>query len=307
MKSLNINFHHLYYFWVVAKEGGVTRAAERLGVAVQTISTQLGLLEQSLGKSLLSLQGRRLVLTEAGRAALTYADQIFLLGEQLQEALAHDELGRTLRLTVGISDSLPKVVARHLLQAALDLPNMTQRVRLVCYEGNFESLVAELALHKLDVLLTDRPYTANASVRVFSHRLAEYDSSMFGAKDLAAQYRDNFPACLDGAPVLLPTRNTAIRISLDQWFEQHKVRPDIIGEFEDSALLKTFGRAGLGLFPGPRSLDEEIESQFNAERIGDLVGVKEQCFAICNDRKIKHPAVEALLEHGSKILQQQKT
>lgn len=302
MKSLNINFHHLYYFWVVAKEGGITRASERLGVAVQTISTQLGLLEQSLGKQLMSMQGRRLVLSEAGRAALGYADQIFLLGEQMQEALAQDELGRAIRLTVGISDALPKVVAYRLLQSALTTTKLQQRVRLVCFEGKFESLLADLALHKLDILLTDRPYNGNASVRVFNHPLAEYDVSLFAVPALAAKYRENFPASLHGAPVLLPTANTAIRGRLDQWFDRQNVKPEVIGEFEDSALLKTFGRSGMGIFPGPSSLDTDIEEQFLAIPLGEMDGVRDQCFAISADRKIKHPAVEVILAGAGREL-----
>lgn len=303
MKSLNINFHHLYYFWVVAKEGGVTRAAERLGVAVQTISTQVGLLEQSLGKSLLNLQGRRLVLTEAGRAALSYADQIFLLGEQMQEALAQDELGQTLRLTVGISDALPKVLAYRLLKTALHSKQLKQKVRLVCYEGKFESLLADLALHKLDVLLTDRSYSGNTSVRVFSHRLADYEVSLYGLPDLASQYVDNFPASLQGAPMLLPTRNTAIRGQIDAWFQHQKLRPELIGEFEDSALMETFGGSGLGLFPGPSNLSNDIKSHFGAILVGTMVGVKEECYAISNDRKIKHPAVEVILAEVDKAFE----
>ena len=164
MKASTLNYRHLYYFWVAAKEGGVTRAAERLGVAVQTISMQLALLEKSIGKTLFAPQGRRLVLTEAGRVALNYADQIFLLGEQLQETLAEDDVGKSLRLTVGISDSLPKMIAYRLLEPALKLP---QFVRMECYDGTFETLLADLALHKLDVVLTDRPTNAKSSLRVF--------------------------------------------------------------------------------------------------------------------------------------------
>lgn len=297
MKSTGLNFHHLYYFWVVAKEGGVTRAAERLGVAVQTISMQLSLLEQSIGKSLLTQQGRRLVLTEAGRMALGYADQIFLLGEQMQEALAENDIGRTIRLTVGISDALPKLVAYRLLAAVLQMPD---KVRLTCYEGKFESLLADLALHKLDLVLTDRPVSPGTSLRVFSHLLGEGAIMLFGIPALAQKYRENFPASLNGAPLLMPTRNSAIRGQLDQWFEINDLHPEIVGEFEDSALLKTFGRSGLGLFPAPSLLAKDIEAQFDAVPIGELPGVQEQFYGILTERKIKHPAVEAILlaAHG---------
>lgn len=292
MKSTGLNFHHLYYFWVVAKEGGITRAAERLGLAVQTISTQLNLLEQSIGKVLLTQQGRRLVLTEAGRTALAYADQIFLLGEQMQGALAEADGGQTMRLTVGLSDSLPKLVAYRLLTAVLHLP---QRVKLVCYDGSFDVLLADLALHKLDVVLTDRPVLTGTSLRVFSHLLSEDEMMLFGAPALAKKYCRNFPAGLHGAPLLLPTRNNAIRGRLDQWFESKEVRPDLIGEFEDSALLMTFGRSGLGMFPAPSALAADIEAQYGALPVGEFADVREQFYAISNERKIKHPAVEAIL------------
>ncbi|MEO6920440.1 MAG: transcriptional activator NhaR [Collimonas sp.] len=297
MKSSGLNFRHLHYFWVVAKEGSVTRAAERLGLAVQTVSTQLSLLEQSVGKALLAPQGRRLVLTEAGRLALGYADQIFLLGEQLQDALAVTEDEPTMRLAVGISDSLPKLISSRLLEAALRLP---QRVKLVCYEDKFESLLGDLTLHKLDVVLTDRPAPSGTALRVFSHLLGESDIALFGSKELAKRYRAKFPLSLSGAPLLLPTRNNLIRGRIDHWFESHGLRPDVVGEFDDNALLNTFGRSGLGLFPAPSALAADVEEQFGAVLIGELEQVHEQFYAVSNERKIKHPAVEAILSaiHG---------
>ncbi|QJD99253.1 transcriptional activator NhaR [Massilia forsythiae] len=293
----DINYRHLYYFWVVAKEGGITRAAERLGLAVQTVSSQLTLLEQALGKTLFSQQGRRLVLTEAGRLALTYADQIFLLGEQLQEALNEADSGRT-RLTVGISDSLPKLSAFRMLEAAMQVE---RPVRLVCYEDQFEALLADLALHKLDVVLTDREVRAGATLKVFSHQLFESEMVVVGVPALAQRFGadahdgDTFPANLNGAPFLLPTRNNALRGKIDEWFVQHHVRPDVVGEFEDNALLNTFGRRGLGLFFAPAALAGEVAEQFGAVLIGKVPSVREQFYMISNDRKIKHPAVEAML------------
>ena len=297
MKTTGLNFRHLYYFWIVAKEGSITRAAERLDVAVQTISAQLALLEQSLGKALLAPQGRRLTVTEAGRVALAYADQIFLLGQQLQEALAETDIGRTMRLTVGISDSLPKLIASRLLDAALQLPN---RVKLVCVEDDFESLLGNLSVHKLDVVLTDRPVPSGTTLRVFSHLLGESEISLFGLPELARRYRRNFPSSLNGAPLLLPTRGNAIRGRLDHWFELQEVRPDIVGEFDDNALLNTFGRNGIGLFPAPSALAKDVKEQFGAVPVGALAQVSEQYYAISNERKIKHPAVEAILSaiHG---------
>lgn len=297
MKTSGLNFRHLYYFWVVAKEGSITRAAERLEVAVQTISAQLSLLEQSIGKSLLAPQGRRLVLTEAGRIALAYADQIFLLSEQMIDTLATSDLEHTMRLTVGISDSLPKLISSHLLEAALALP---QRVRLVCYEDKFDSLLGDLSLHKLDVVLTDRPVPSGTTLRVFSHLLGESEITLFGVPALAKQYAAAFPASLNGAPLLLPTRNNAIRGRIDHWLETHDVRVDVVGEFDDNALLNTFGRNGLGLFPAPSALEADVFNQFGAIPVGALSPVKEQFYAISNERKIKHPAVDAILTaiHG---------
>jgi LysR family transcriptional activator of nhaA len=298
MKSKNLNFRHLYYFWVVAKEGGVSRAAERLGVAVQTVSMQVSQLEQNIGKALLAPQGRRLVLTEAGQVALGYADQIFMLGEQLQESLEDDSLGNTMRLVVGISDSLPKLTAFRLMEAALTLP---KRVRVACYDGKFESLLADLALHKFDVVLTDRPVNSVSSLRVFSHPLGECPVALYGVPELAERYTENFPGCLTGAPLLLPTRNNAVRSRLDQWFERHSIRPDILGEFEDSALLKTFGRHGMGLFPAPSALAMDIKEQFHSVQTGDILDINEQFFAISTELKIRHPAVEALLSAPFKL------
>ena len=286
-----LNYRHLYYFWVVAKEGGITRAATRLNLAVQTISTQLSLLEQSLGKSLFLQQGRRLVLTEAGQLAMAYADQIFLLGEQMQEALGEADSART-RLTVGISDSLPKLTAFRLLEATMHLPNP---VRLVCFEDQFDALLADLALHKLDVVLTDRAVRSGTTLRVFSHMLFESDTIVVGAPALAARYGDSFPTSLNGAPFLLPTRNNALRGRIDEWFELHNVRPDIVGEFEDTALINTFGRSGAGLYFATAALEKDLTEQYGVVLVGQVPQVREQVYAISNERKIKHIAVEAIL------------
>lgn len=287
-----LNYKHLHYFWVVAKEGGISRAAERLGIAVQTVSGQLKLLEQSLGTSLFAAQGRGLTLTEAGRLALGYADQIFLLGNQLLDALADPALSRTVRLAVGISDALPKLVAYNFLQPAV-LSN--ENLRLVCHEGEVDELLAELALHKLDVVLADRPISTGGGLRIFSHALGSSAIAVFGAPDLAAKFRNDFPRCLDGSPWLMPSRHTAIRARLDLWFESHHIRPNIVGEFEDSALLATFGRTGRGLFPAPSILTGDLAQQFGVEAVGLLGEVREEFYAISNERRIRHPAVEAIL------------
>jgi LysR family transcriptional activator of nhaA len=291
MKSAALNFHHLRYFWIVAREGSVTRAARRLGVAVQTISVQIARLEQSLGKALLVPQGRRLVPTEAGRLALAYADQIFQLGERMDAALRDTDAANTLRLAVGISDALPKLIAYRLMEAVFHLP---QQVRLVCREGEFDTLLAELALHRLDVVLTDRPAPHGGNLKVFSHALGDFEITLFGAPALAVRYRKEFPHSLDGAPMLLPTRGNALRGQIERWLETHDVAPLVVGEFEDSALLTTFGRAGIGLFPAPSVLGADIAAQLGAEPVGVLDEVREQYYAISNERRIRHPAVEAI-------------
>jgi LysR family transcriptional activator of nhaA len=292
----DLNFRHLYYFWVVAKEGGITRAAERLSLAVQTVSSQLTLLEQSLGKTLFSQQGRRLVLTEAGRVAMNYADQIFLLGIQMQEAVNEADSGR-IRLAVGISDSLPKLSAYRMLEEAM---HIDKKVRLVCYEDQFEALLADLALHKLDVVLTDREVQPGSALKVFSHQLFESEMLVVGAPELAERYGQAFPGNLNGAPFLLPTRNNALRGKIDEWFVHASVKPDVVGEFEDNALLNTFGRRGHGLFFAPAALANDIREQFGALQVGAVPGVREQFYVISNERKIKHPAVEAILAAAQK-------
>lgn len=287
-----LNYRHLHYFWVTAQEGSFTRAAERLDVAVQTVSAQIGLLERSLGATLLTSQGRRLLPTEAGRIALDYAGQIFQLGERLRQAIESAAAGQSLRLTVGVSDALPKLIAYRLLAGAVAQP---EPVRLVCEEGSFDDLVADLALHRLDVVLTDRPAAVSGNLRVFSHALGDSEVTLFGAPTLAAAYRPNYPHSLNGAPLLLPTRANALRGRLDQWFALRELRPRLVGEFEDSALLMTFGRGGLGLFPAPAILADDIAAEYGAEPVGSLTEVREQFYAITAERRIRHPAIEALI------------
>ncbi|HSA24880.1 MAG TPA: LysR family transcriptional regulator, partial [Myxococcota bacterium] len=220
-------------FWVVAQEGSITRAAERLDVAVQTISGQLSLLERQIGKALFNAQGRGLVLSEAGRIALGYADQIFQLGDALIDAVQHSDSESTLRLRAGISDGIPKLLAYRLLSTVTSMP---ADVRLICDEGEFETLLADLALHRLDVVLTDRPAPVGGNLKVFSTRLGEFATGLFATKALVDLHRGEFPASLNGAPMLLPTRHHALRGRIDRWLEQTGIRPKIVGEFEDSAL-----------------------------------------------------------------------
>lgn len=286
-----LNYKHLHYFWVVAQEGSITRAADRLGVAVQTISGQLSLLEKQLGKALFNSQGRGLALSESGRLALGYADQIFQLGDALLDALENDDSASTLRLRAGISDGIPKLLAYRLLSTVTEMPG---ELRLICDEGEFEDLLADLALHRLDVVLTDRPAPVGGNLKVFNTRLGDFATALYATPELAARYAADFPASLNGAPLLLPTRHNALRGRIDRWLEQTGLRPKIVGEFEDSALLTTFGRGGLGLFPAPLALAEQVAAQLDARAIGAMAGVSEQIYAISNERRIRHPAVELL-------------
>lgn len=286
-----LNYRHLHYFWITAQEGSFTRAAERLGVAVQTISAQIALLEKSLGATLLSPQGRRLVPTEAGRIAMDHASQIFQLGKRMRQTIEDTSGKQPLRLTVGLSDALPKLIAYRLLSGALTMP---EPVRLVCEEGDFAELIADLALHRLDVVLTDRP-AAGGNLRVYSHPLGDCEITLFGVPALAERYRSGFPGSLADAPLLVPTRDNALRGRIEQWFSARDLKPRVIGEFEDSALLMTFGRGGLGLFPAPAILADDIAAEYGAEPVGNLTDVREQFYAITAERRIRHPALEALL------------
>lgn len=296
-----LNYRHLYYYWMVVKAGSLARAAEQIGLTPQTISAQLTQLEQAIGTTLFDLQGRKLIPTEAGRTALRYADEIFLLGEQLLDSLKNTDNQPLLRLTVGITDVLPKLVAHQLLEPVLHLPD---RVRLVCHEGKFEALLADLAIHKLDVILTDRPVSPGMGLRLFSHLLGEGDLSLFATPALRQQYPNLSPENLNHAPFLLPVRTAAVRARLDQWFETQGIRPKIIAEFEDSALLDTFGAAGLGLFPAQTSLAPDLEKRYGVRPIGPITGVRDQFFAISADRRIRHPGIEAICQAGQKTLAQ---
>ncbi len=287
----NLNYKHLHYFWVVAHEGSMTRAAERLDVAVQTISGQLSLLERNLGKALFVSQGRGLALSDAGRLALGYADQIFELGEALEEAVRTADSANVLRLRTGISDGIPKLLAYQLLESVLAMP---EDVRLICSEGSFEPLLAELALHHIDLVLTDRPAPTGGNLKVFSTQLGDFAAGLFGSPALVERYTQGYPESLNGAPLFLPTRQNALRGRIDRWIEGVGIRPRIVGEFQDSALLTTFGRAGLGFFPAPLVLAGQVASQLDAMPLGEMAGVSEQIYAISNERRIRHPAIEVL-------------
>lgn len=287
----HFSYRHLYYFWVVAKEGGMARAAEHLGMAVQTVSTQVRELERSLGYALLKPAGRGVALTEAGVAAMRQAEQIFQLGEQLPAAVRDAVGSPTVRLVVGISDELPKLAVRSLLQPVMQEPHL----RLLCLVDEFEDLLADLALHRLDVVLADRPAPPNPSLKVYSHALGASAMAWYAPASLHAAARRGFPQSLSSVPVLLPTTHAAVRARLDQWFERMAIRPHVVGEFEDSALLKTFGAAGMGVFPMASLVHEELTARYGVKRVGACEGVDEYFFAIGAHKKVLHPLVQKLL------------
>jgi LysR family transcriptional activator of nhaA len=285
------SYRHLYYFWVVAKAGGVAKGAARLGMAVQTVSAQVRELEKSLGHALFKPAGRGLALTDAGQAALHQAEQIFALGEQLPAAVRDAVSSPSLRLAVGISDGLAKLVVRRLLLPVLDEPHL----RLLCHEGEFDELLAELALHRLDVVLADRAAPPNRNLRVYSHALGGSPLAWYAPPALAEAARAGFPHSLAEVPVLLPTGHAAVRPRLDAWFERQGIRPRVVGEFEDSALLATFGAGGLGVFPAAALVDDKLAARYEVQRVGDCDGVAEEFYAIATEKKVVHPLLQRLL------------
>jgi LysR family transcriptional activator of nhaA len=290
-----LNYQHLLYFWSVVRTGSVTRACEELALSAPTISAQLRTLEERLGEKLLAKSGRTLVPTEAGRLVYSYADQIFGLGQELMEALEHRPTARPLRLVVGIDDVVPKEIAYRILKPAL---NLERPVRLTCREGTLERLVADLAVHDVDVVLSDAPVTPSLNVRAYSHSLGTCDVVWMATPTLAKTLRRSFPRSLDGVPVLLPTDDTAIRRALDQWLEKQDVRPVMLGEFEDYAMLREFARAGHGFAPVPSILEEQFRREYAVARVGVASGVKAEFYAISVERRIRNPAVAEMAAHA---------
>ncbi|MCC6511377.1 MAG: transcriptional activator NhaR [Pirellulaceae bacterium] len=295
-----LNYHHLLYFWMVAKEGGITNAAEQLHLSQPTLSTQIQKLERSLGVKLFERRGRAMILTEAGQTVFRYADEIFTLGRELGHALrggaGQDE---TMRLLVGVPDAVPKIIVYHLLKPALQL---NEPVKLVCYEGKLDTLVSDLAMHRLDIVLANSPLTPQAHVRAFNHLLGECGISVLGVPALVKRHKDKFPLSLQGAPMLLPTQNTTMRRALEQWFDEIQIRPHVVHEFEDSAVMKVFGQAGEGLVVVPSAIEEEVAQQFGLKVVGHIPTIVERFYAISVERRLKHPAVVAISEGARKSL-----
>ncbi len=286
-----LNYHHLLYFWTVAKEGSITRASQQLNLAQPTISAQLHTLEESLGEPLFVRTGRSLALTDFGRLVFRYAEQIFGLGKELQNAVQTRPSSRALRLTVGIAEVLPKLLVHRVLAPALQ---MSQPVQLICHEDKPERLLAEMNLLGLDIVLSDTPVPAGSKVRAFGHLLGTCGVTFFAAPHIAEPLKAEFPKSLNGAPMLLPFEGTALRRSLDTWFARLDIKPAMVGEFYDSALMKVFGEAGSGIFLAPTPIAEEVQRTYRVIPIGATSEVEERFYAISADRKFKHPAVVAI-------------
>lgn len=286
-----LNYHHLYYFWTVMREGSITKACGKLSLAQSTVSAQLTKLEESLGGKLFSRQGRSLEATDMGRLVFRYADEIFSLGAELMDQVQGRPVAGPLSLKVGVVDVVPKLMVRKLLEPALKLP---EQVRLICHEGKEEELLAELSLHRLDVVLSDAPIRAGLSVKAYNHLLGECGVTFFAAPSLARELETAFPQCLDGFPMLLPTKMTALRGLLDQWFDRQGIKPLVIAEFDDNALLKVFGQTGDGVFAAPTAIASEVTRQYQVVAIGHSKAIKERFYAISVERILKHPAVVAI-------------
>ncbi|MGB5626502.1 MAG: transcriptional activator NhaR [Woeseiaceae bacterium] len=289
----HLNYNHLQYFWSVAREGSVVKAAEHLNLTPQTISGQLKLLEESVGQPLFDRVGRRLVLSEMGHIVMEYADEIFSIGAELGQVVRGQKTVSQPILSVGVVSSMPKLIAERIIAPSiLD----EEPVRIRCHEASLEQLLGELAVHRLDIVLSDQPMPQGLSLRAFNHRLGESGLAFFSQRRAARQYKTKFPHSLNDAPMLLPSQHSALRRRLDEWFDSNDIVPKIVGEFDDSALLKAFGETGAGLFAAPSVIEDEICKMYSMSVIGRTDAVKEQFYAISPERRIKHPSVVRITE-----------
>lgn len=287
-----LNYRHLYYFWTVAKTGGIARAGERLNLTPQTISGQIGELERTLGTELFARAGRRLRLTAAGKRALSQAEEIFHLGQELETSLRHPDASEGRVFKVGIADVVPKALAYQLLAPVLALPDP---MRLLCHEDKLERLFAELSVNTLDLVIADRRLPPEVGVKAYSHALGRCTTVFHASTALADQYRAGFPKSLDGAPMLVPGGGAALRGALDRWFADTGISPRIVGEFDDTALMKAFGQAGVGVFPSAVVMAEEVERQYHVETLGRADSVAVKYYAITSERRVTHPAIAAII------------
>lgn len=289
----SMNFKHLRYFWAVATHGTIARASEILHVTPQTISGQLHELEEQLDAKLFQKSGRNLKLTDTGRVVFSYADEMFRLGNELQDVLDGNLPGATLTLNVGVAMVVPKLLAYRVLEPVLNMP---EPVRLLCQESPLSDLLADLAVHKLDLVLADSPMSPAMNIRAYNHLLGESGISFFAARSVARKYAARFPRSLDGAPMLMPTTSSALRRKLEQWFERESIKPVVVAEFEDRALMKAFGEAGTGIFTSPTAVESDVIAKYGVQVIGRSTDITERFYAISAERRIKHPAISAITE-----------
>lgn len=294
-----LNYHHLLYFWTVVREGGVSRAGERLHLSPSAISTQIKQLERTFGEPLLRKAGRRVEPTETGRVVLGYAEEIFGLGRELVDVVKGRAPQRVARLRIGVADVVPKLVARELIRPALRQP---EELRLVVREDDPEALHAQLAAHELDVVLSDAPLPDGTRLKAYSHLLGESEVTLLAEKKLAERLRARFPRSLDGAPFLLPSPRTALRRGIDAWLDERELTPRVVGEFDDSALLKVFGQDGLGVFAVPSAIEADVRRQHEVHLVGRMSGLRERYYAISPERRIRHPAVLTLTREARRDL-----
>ena len=294
-----LNYRQLHYFWVVAKTGSIVRACEQLNLTPQTISGQIALLEQTVGVQLFQRVGRQLELTEAGRQALPYAEQMFQLGAELEVLLRAQPDGQQLLFRVGVADVVPKSIVYRLLAPTM---GTDEAIRITCREDKLERLLADLAIQRLDLVISDSPMPSHLDIKGYSQRLGECGISFFATKSLAEHHNGPFPECLNGAPLLIPGQETVVRSRLQRWFGEQQIRPRIVGEFDDSALMQAFGQSGSGIFIAPSVIAEEVIKQYNVELIGQTEAVLESFYAISVERKVKHPAILAITEGARREL-----
>jgi LysR family transcriptional activator of nhaA len=299
-----LNYHHLRYFWVVAKEGGLKRAAEKLHVSQPSISEQIKELEEALGEPLFQRRGRTNVLTDAGQVVRRYAEEIFGLGAELMRAVKQRPGVQSLRFYVGVADAIPKLVVNDILKPALAMP---QTVHIICREGKLEDLLAQLAAHRLDVVLADEPASSSLKFKLFTHLLGESGVCFCAASRLAARLRKGFPASLHNAPALLPTENTPLRRCLEQWFQRRQIRPRVVGEFDDAALMKVLAVDGRGFAPIPTVVAGDAISRYKLQKVGSTQECKEQFYAITAERRIIHPAAMVITRESQARLFAQPT
>lgn len=292
-----LNYHHLFYFWTVARDGSIAKASQLLRLAPPTVSEQIRTLEGSLGVKLFEKKGRNLVLTEPGRVAYEYAEEIFARGQEMTDALSGRTPGRMSRFTIGIADVVPKLIAYRLILPALKLADP---VRLICREGDPDKLISQLAIHEVDLVISDAPLDPALRIRAFTHQLGQSGLSFFAHPRLAKRLKTHFPKCLDGLPFLMPADNTALRRSLEHWFDVHEVRPTVVGEFEDSALAAVFSEAAVGVFAAPTPTEAQVQRQYGLSVVGRTREIVASFYAISLDRRLRHPAVIAISEFAHK-------